>query len=449
MSGEVYDPVNQKVFDAYAVSDTNGHWLKKEARIDKSVLAYARSVKVNSKVEYLVVSQVNGKAVILPEPSNESKEIEITLTDLKSDIKEIKVTDSPEASVKSHIRVVYNRSDKEAQYSFTKAKTSKSDRKYVEVYFPFSVKITLADGYLFDKTNPVRLDKNQFSMSLYSDVIYTGDKGKYGEIQFNTSRMEELQYKLVDNDQSLIFELPYSPDTTDNYWGADMPLTASQKQGDFDFRMNFGINYKYQGISENLHTQIVVTSTDDYLNSDNCKKVSKVHITWGCLGKDSYVLTEDGKKKISAIQIGDRIKTDKGVLPVVNMITGHEEYMVKAGIEGDAPLLLSEKHPVKTDRGIIAAGNLTPGDKLMGNDGNFHNIIYLDNVEYNDAVYSIEFETNTLFYANGISVGDYLTTPDIKNVSKPVAEPLDPKLLAELEAWTREKNELMAARINV
>lgn len=131
------------------------------------------------------------------------------------------------------------------------------------------------------------------------------------------------------------------------------------------------------------------------------------------------------------------------------MITGHEEYMVKAGIEGDAPLLLSEKHPVKTDRGIIAAGNLTPGDKLMGNDGNFHNIIYLDNVEYNDAVYSIEFETNTLFYANGISVGDYLTTPDIKNVSKPVAEPLDPKLLAELEAWTREKNELMAARINV
>ena len=46
-------------------------------------------------------------------------------------------------------------------------------------------------------------------------------------------------------------------------------------------------------------------------------------------------------------------------------------------------------------------------------------------------------------------MGDYLTTPDIKNVSKPVAVPLDPKLLAELEAWTRETNELMAARINV
>ena len=74
---------------------------------------------------------------------------------------------------------------------------------------------------------------------------------------------------------------------------------------------------------------------------------------WGCLGKDTMLRTESGMKKISDITVGEKIFTEKGFVPLKNMVTGTEEKIVALGVSEDATLFITKKHPVATERGII------------------------------------------------------------------------------------------------
>lgn len=447
MSSEISDPDSGKVFAAYAVSDQMTHKIEKGIRVNRNLLPYMNDVTVQSKTDFVAVNQINGTPVI----SSERREVtdEIRLHDLQSDIKTIEVTDPPPASGEDITSVVYNRSDKKAKYSFTEVKVKEYDRMYVEVFLPFSVTVTLQDYCTFSD-EPIRCDRERFSMSLYSDVIYTGDQEKYGAVQFNSADeyLKKLKYTLSGDKKTLTFQFPYSPKTRENYWGVAMPLTAAQTKGDFDFHLNFKIYYKTIFSEEELYTDIVVASSGSYPESDNLRKVNKLHILWGCLGKDSLVLDASGaRRRVDSLQVGDKLCTDQGVRTICNIVTGYEEKMIQVGIAGEEPLLLSDKHPVATDRGIVMASALAPGDALLGESGSQHPITLLDTVSYRDTVYSLELEDSALIYANGIAVGDYHTVPDRGEIRQTKPEPLDPKLLAELEAWTKEKNARMAQSV--
>lgn len=449
MSSQIFDPESGKVFAAYAVSDSQNNELKKSVRVGRELLSYTRDVTVKTETDFIVVKQHDGKPVIASE--EHKVEDKINLSDMQSDIREIVVSDPPLADGDAVTRVVYNRSDKDAAYSFSKAGTSKSDRKYVNVYFPFNVTVKLQDYCEFDTEKPVEIDPQCFFLSMYSDVIYVGDDTKYGEVQFNTSEvyMKKLQYELAEDKKSLTFKFPYSSDTTDNYWGVDMPLTSSQKQGDFDFYLGFKINYINTEIGNHpLNTNIIVASSDDYPASDNLRKVRKIHITWGCLAAGTEIrMASGGQKKIEAIQVGDVVRTKDGISRVCNKVRGYETHTIHLETEKNPALFLTEKHPIATDRGIIYAEDLTPGDRILGEDGAYQKITYLDIELYNGSVYSLELQSPSLIYANGMAVGDYQTLPDAGEPAVHQAEPLAAELLAELDAWTEERDKRMREKI--
>ena len=88
---------------------------------------------------------------------------------------------------------------------------------------------------------------------------------------------------------------------------------------------------------------IVVSSDLDTESEDPAnEKVKKIHIKFGCLGKDTRILMADGSERaIEDIRIGDR---------VTNIISGMEAEMVYVKTMGNKEILMTEGHPVRVRR---------------------------------------------------------------------------------------------------
>ena len=337
---------------------------------------------------------------------------------------------------------MYNgRKDSEAVYNFSKAKDrTESGVRYVQVYYPFSIEVTLDKTFEFDPINPVSFNYNLL-ISIASSVI------DGGEVHFNSAKWSKI--KTTVNGNKLTFDFPYSSGTEDNYWYVEMPLTAKQADGYFDFHLNFSINFGLKGSGNyDLKTSVIISS-EDLPESPNLKKIKQSRILWGCLGKDTVIRTENGYKNISEIEVGEKIFSDKGFLALTNIVTGTEDKIVAVGVAEDKTLLITENHPIATNRGMVRAIDLTISDKIMVEDGTFQYIYYLEVKDYNDKVYSLELEEAALISADGLMVGDYLTPVPDAPLEEEIMEPLEPELIEELKKWSNLRNEQLQKEINV
>ena len=390
--------------------------------------------------DFLAVGKVNGKSVCLSDVQRRTSDIDLNETG--SAIKNIQVKEpKPKNDSDTYIRVVYNgRQDDSAAYNFTKATDCYIDStRFVKVFYPFSVEIELAEGFTFDGPEPVTFDST-FNLSLMSDVV------EGGEVHFNTAMVYMIDQTVENNILKLDFS--YSPDDSANYWGVEMPLTSMQAEGYFDFHLNFQIHYQF-GEIKGLTADIVVSS-EDTPQSSNRVKIKQSRILWGCLGKDTLITLADGtRKKVMDLQVGDYLLSDHGPSRLVNIVRGIEEKVIAVGVSDERTLYLTKKHPVATERGLIAAEKLTAGDRLRLENGEFEDICYLEEVDYGDKVYSPELEQGGLISAEGIWVGDFLTTPDPIEEAKAGAEPLEQELVDELIRWTELKDRQIRSEVNV
>lgn len=439
MSSTLRDPKYQKTFDGYAVYDTNQNKIEKNMMVDHSLLSYSKNPRVEVTTDFLAVGKVNGKSVCLSDV--QEKSISIDLNETGSTIQSIIVNEPrPKNGADTYIRVVYNgRKDDNAAYNFKRATDrSSGGTRYVKVFYPFSVEIRLAEGFVFEENNPVTFDST-FNLSILSDVV------KGGEVHFNTAFVDQI--RTVVNKNVLRLDFSYSSEDDKNYWGVEMPLTAKQADGYFDFHLNFQIHYKHGDVG-GLNADVVISS-EDTPQSPNRVKVKQSKILWGCLGKDTRITMADGsQREICKIRIGGLVLTDRGVQRVINVVRGREDRIVAVGIEDDRTLFITKKHPIATERGMIYAEDLTAFDRLRMEDGSFRDIRYLEVLDYHDSVYSLEVEHGGLISAENIWVGDFLTTADPVEEPENKAEPLEPELLEELIKWTELKNSQIKQEVN-
>lgn len=439
MSSTLSDPKHQKVFGGYAIYDNDKNKIEKELTVDSSLLNYCKEPSVQTKTTFMAVTKVNGKSVCVATP--QEKVLNIDLSEMSSVVKSITVNDpKPKKETDTFIRVVFNgRTDNEAAYNFKNATDEYiGNKRYVKVFYPFSIKVQLADGFIFNTDNPVNFDSS-FNLSLASNVV------EGGEVHYSTAQISKIKTEV--NGNTLVLNFSYSPNGDDNYWGVEMPLTNKQTEGYFDFHLNFNINYSHNGLGE-LSTDIVVSS-ENLPQSENFKKIIQSKILWGCLGKDTLIHTEYGLKKISEIKVGEKIFTEKGLVKLKNMVIGTEQKIIAVGISEDNTLLITKRHPIATERGIIYAEDLSISDRLKLEDGSYKDIYYFEVIDYNNKVYSPELEESHLISAEGIMVGDYLTPIDVVNEPEKIMEPLEPELLDELKRWTEIKNEQIQKEVNV
>lgn len=434
VSSVIQDPKYGKVFASDAVHDNDSNKLNIELAVNHGALYYTKNPKLQTKSNFMAVSKVNGKSVCVANQIGKVQEID--LANSKPDIKNITVEQPVPKNGGDMIRVVYNgRSDKEANYNFQMAKdTTVGNVRYVDVYFPFYILVELDEDFQYDSNAPVSFGDN-FMASLASQVV------EGGSVHFNTGNVTKIKTSIDGNVLKLDFS--YQGDTTTNFWGVQMPLTAKQSEGAFDFHLQFTVNYTLKGYSdEKFQTPIIVTS-ESLPPSYNMRSVKPAKILWGCLGKDTKLLTENGYRNISEVKVGEKLYTDKGYIKLKNMVTGTEEKIVAVGVSEEKTLLLTEKHPIATERGIIYAADLTISDKLKMEDGSFQEIYYLEIKAYNDQVYSPELEESALIAADGIMVGDYLTTVNAVEESEEELEPLEPELMEELIRWSEYQGQKM------
>lgn len=448
MSYEISDPKTGKIFYANAIHDKNKSYLDATQRVSGNLLNYSDNVDIQVKSEYMTVKNVNGKNVCDTGVINRTRDI--SLLNMGNDIKKINVSAPvPKNTSDKFIKIVYkDRSDKDAAYTFKKAQKSGNA---VTVYFPFSIQVILDDDFEFDNV-PIKYDEN-FYITLASDVIKKDNNGGGGEVHFNEA-YKRIKLNVTAKGNILTLTLPYDSDTDKTYWGTDMTLSGKQASGYFDFHLNANINYHYKGSSLPLSTAIIVTSLDlpDINTSSNMYKVLKSSIAWGCLGKNTRIMTKQGEKVISELCEGDIIITDAGESVLKQLITGKSEKIIAVGTCEEDAVWLTHEHPISTQRGLISAGSLTVNDRLKTNSGEIKEIGYLAGIDYNDTVYSLELEHSALVEANGYLVGDYMTAPigednivELQNE----AEPIDNELLEELERWSLWKGEQLRKTVNV
>lgn len=115
---------------------------------------------------------------------------------------------------------------------------------------------------------------------------------------------------------------------------------------------------------------LTVNSTSDI--EDDKKKIDKLAIYWGCLGKDVKVRMADGsQRRISEIKIGEKVASTKDVLEVADVITGEESRgMWRLYTERGKGVLATSQHPILTADGMKQVRELKPGkDSIVMEDG--------------------------------------------------------------------------------
>jgi intein/homing endonuclease len=136
----------------------------------------------------------------------------------------------------------------------------------------------------------------------------------------------------------------------------------------------------------------------------------------GCLATGSRVLLSSGKEKAIEEFSGnssEEVLSNKGKCPVVGKTIGAEmRPMVFIRSEAGNTLLLSERHPVITDKGPKPAYMLEAGDVVLTNTGSTK-LKEVSEQYYNGQVWNLKLATDkkdrekySAFYANGFLVGD-------------------------------------------
>jgi hypothetical protein len=124
----------------------------------------------------------------------------------------------------------------------------------------------------------------------------------------------------------------------------------------------------------------------------------------------------DGKEKeVYLLKIGDKVlSSENKVITIKNIITGTEKTIMHIQTVSDKIIYLTDSHPVNTNEKLKRIMDLTPMNSIQIKDSNtskavFEKVKFMYPVDYNDTVYSLEFEGENIIWGNGLAIGDFNT----------------------------------------
>ncbi len=209
-----------------------------------------------------------------------------------------------------------------------------------------------------------------------------------------------------------------------------LPWTTPTRPGEYPFNgiVDFGVENCLQQ-NQNIRLQIWVfaggkcnvggNQIDFYCPAK--KEVTPMDYKRICLAEGTRVLAEDGSQVlVEQVKVGDKLLSSASgrVLTVTTVSRGGESKpLVKLKDEAGHEVMMTETHPVVTvARGVVQAGEVAPGDKVLTRDGP-RKLVAVERVPHDGMVYNMALgteeelaqaggpEARTLF-ANGFLVGD-------------------------------------------
>lgn len=221
----------------------------------------------------------------------------------------------------------------------------------------------------------------------------------FGTIIFNNHA--NIQFTVNGNVLSWVFP-------TD--WKAQIFKKSFVSGTNFDLYCEMKVKVAFEG---GAPLDILVPITISSKNIDHAdpsfKRIRKINIYWGCVGKDTLIEMADGtKKRIAEIQPGEYVKDvyTGEAIKVTDNISGYEEEMMRAEAQTGDSILLTREHPVLTERGMVMSKNFEVAEVfVLKDEKSFLKESYA--VPYNDKVYSLVLEKPTCIFGNNFIIGDF------------------------------------------
>lgn len=146
---------------------------------------------------------------------------------------------------------------------------------------------------------------------------------------------------------------------------------------------------------------------------------NRTSCTCGCFAKGVLIkMSDSSSKPIEELQIGDMIITkDNGVQTIKNILTGSEKTIVEIVASNGRELKVTKDHPIlSSNNAMKRADELKEGTIIVSEDGEI-TVQAVSEQFYDDKVYNLILEEDSVLIANEIYAGDLLTQNRLNNLS--------------------------------
>lgn len=391
---QVRDVTNNKALDGFAIQESNTTFLEGVVKQPNKTLVQStkREYKVSSSFVCVSGHDASGKPIfdVLTVDVDALKMLENTFIVNNITINDPHTIRNPQ---NLNTKIIYDRQHivgEKYDYAFPLVKTGNR----VRMKIPFNGSVTFNPLY-----KPTGVRKDTFRLML--------EHKNFGTIQFNKNAWSKIKWTIKDNVISWAF-----PED----WETTVSIAYFPASGiGFQFYCEMEIDVNFGGVPFPIPIFVVISSEDLAHNDPSYKKIKPIDIYWGCLGKDTQVrMADQSCKTISDIRVGEMILDANGKsVQVVDIMTGMEEKMILVESEDGKSILLTDSHPILTERGMVLAKNLNAADILIMENGSKSALRYVYIHEYNDQVYSLVFEKSTNLIGNSFIVGDFETQNEV------------------------------------
>lgn len=385
IASQVVDLSNNQLIDGYAITANNlasmEGYLEQPAR--SLVAAKERKFHVFSAFSTLTYSDA-GKTV--EETEYHTSDV-IKVNGVSTLVKSVAVT-HPEATknpLRQNTVIVYDRQgivNQDYDYYFPLASAGNN----IKVQLQFDGSATFDKG-----VTPIPPTQDNIRLEL--------EHPNFGTIIFNN--YAGIKFTVNGNVLSWVFP-------TD--WKAQLLKKSFVSGTNFDLYCEMKVKVVVGGGNPlDLLVPLTISSKNIDHADPSFKRIRKINIYWGCVGKDTLIEMADGtKKRIADIQPGEYVKdvyTGEAVKVTDNM-SGFEKEMMRVDAHTDDSILLTKEHPVLTERGMVMSKNLEVAEVfVLKDEKSFLKESYV--VPYNDKVYSLVLEKPTCIFGNNFIIGDF------------------------------------------
>lgn len=343
--------------------------------------------------------------------------------------------------------ISYNRQTQMENPDYQYNKTVSHGIENMPVFLPFSLQVSLKNGAYFYQTDKTGYFYEQYQPRINLTQILHDDKHipggakltlPWGKISKNNITIQGY------NRDSSGAEIKSQPNslkiTFPDEWKSDFHSNVLMDcTTEADLYANLLLNICHPSEKGLLKNFVSIIAQYDKQGTDPTQvKVERIFYQWGCVARDTLLLTPSGSIPAEKIRIGDLLlSSDQKAYPVQDITTGTEEFLLEFKTDNNV-LRVSRTHTlcmVDDDNSPlpVAACDIWPGQYIFEWSPSDQNVVpaqvkAITSVPYNDTVYNFSFEQETYLIGNGIIIGDqamqghYLPKNAIPEMKQPTPE---------------------------
>lgn len=322
--------------------------------------------------------------------------------------------------------VSYDRKSQMSDPDYHKEMQLEPEIQDMPVYLPFTITISLKNQAYFYKMPKTGYfyEKYQPRISLYR--ILNDEKEMPGCArmiqpwsQISDKNVEILEYNKTASGE-IISEQPNKIRITfPQDWNSDLTSSSvMDRTTEAELYGNLLLNIKHPTGTAYKDGYVSIIAQYEYQSTDPSQvKVERLFYQWGCVARDTLLLTPAGLLAAQDVKIGDMLLAPDGrAMPVQDIITGMEKTLLCIKTRQNT-LQVSDTHTLclEGDNGSfhpVPACEAQIGQRIYAwSTGESkpvpEEILSITAVPYEDTVYNFRFDEETWIIGNGLLIGDY------------------------------------------